>query len=83
MIDPKIDFKGHSPSNENEELALGHTLKMIHVGANKMVSNATILENYLTSVETQKEQFQYFQPLNMEHPQGYSASSTTHHCSFK
>ena len=44
MIDPKIDFKGHSPSNENEELALGHTLKMIHVGANKMVSNATIRE---------------------------------------
>ena len=39
---------------------------MIPVGANKMVSNATILENYFTSVETQKEQFQYFQSLNME-----------------
>ena len=66
MIDPKIDFKGHSPSNENEELALGHTFKMIHVGTNKMVSNATILKNYFATVETQKEQFQYFQSLNME-----------------
>ena len=66
MIDPKIDFMGHSPSNKNEELALGHTLKMIHVGANKIVSNATTLENYFTSVEIQKEQFQYFQSLNME-----------------
>ena len=62
IIDPKTDFKGHSPSHENEELALGHTLKMIHVGANKMVLNA----NYFASVETQKEQFQYFQSLNME-----------------
>ena len=60
MIDPKIDFKGHSPGNKNQELALGHTLKMIYVGANKMVSNLTILENFLTSVEIQKEQFQYF-----------------------
>ena len=67
MIDPKIEFKRHSPSNKNEELAApGHTLNMIHVGANKMLSNATILENYFTSVETQKERFQYFQSLNME-----------------
>ena len=51
MIRPKIYFKGHSPSNENEELALGCTRKMIHVGANKMVSNATILKNYFTSVK--------------------------------
>ena len=29
---------------------------MIHAGANMMVSNATILEDYFTSVETQ-----YFQ----------------------
>ena len=66
MIDPKIEFKRHSPSDKNEELAaLGHTLNMIHVGANKM-SNATILENYFTSVETQNEGFQYFQSLNME-----------------
>ena len=66
MVDSKIDFKGHSLSNENEELALGHTLKIIHVGANKMVSNAAILENYLSSVETQKEEFQCFQSVNME-----------------
>ena len=67
MIDPKIEFKRHSPSDKNEELAaLGHTLNMIHVGANKMLSSATILENYFTSVETQNEGFQYFQSLNME-----------------
>ena len=35
---------------------------MIHVGANKMAFNA----NYFASVETQKEQFQYFQSLNLE-----------------
>ena len=64
-IDPKIDFKGYSPSNENEELALGCTLKMIHVGASKMVSNAAILENYFNSVEIQKEQFQHFQTLKL------------------
>ena len=49
-IDPKIDSKGYSPSNEIEELALGYTLKMIYVGANKMVSNVTILENHFDSV---------------------------------
>ena len=80
MIDSKIDFKGHSPSNENEELALGHTLKMIHFGVNKMVSNATIVENYFNSVETQKEKISV---LHGWHPQRYSTSSTTHHFSFK
>ena len=66
MVDSKIDSKGHSLSNENEELALGHTLKIIHVGANKIVSKAAILEDYLSSVETQKEEFQHFQSVNMK-----------------
>ena len=39
---------------------------MIHVGANKMVSSATVIENYFTSVETQKEQYEYFKSLNTE-----------------
>ena len=61
MIDPKIDYKWPIRSSKNEELAVGHAYKMILVGANKMVSNATILKNYFTSVAVQKEQFQYFQ----------------------
>ena len=40
---------------------MGHIIKMIHASANMMVSNATILEDYFTSVETQY--FQYFQSL--------------------
>ena len=39
---------------------------MIHVGANKMISNATVIESYYTSVETQKEQHHYFKSLNLE-----------------
>ena len=48
------------------KLALGHALKMIHVGANKMINNATVIESYYTSMETQKEQHQYFKLLNLE-----------------
>ena len=39
---------------------------MIHVGANKMINNATVIESYYTSMETQKEQHQYFKLLNFK-----------------
>ena len=33
------------PKDKNEKLALGYALKMIHVGANKVISNATVIES--------------------------------------
>ena len=45
MIYPKIDSKRHSPSNKNEQLALGRTLKILIT---------LVLENDFTSVEFQK-----------------------------
>ena len=59
-------FKGHTPSNDNERLALGHALKMIHVGANKMISCATVLESYKASLGTQKNQYEYYKSLNLD-----------------
>ena len=51
-------FKRQKPKDQNEPLALGHTLKMIHFGANKNISSKTIFESYFTS-RTQKEQHDY------------------------
>lgn len=66
LSDPRIDFKGHSPKNANEEMALGHALKMLHVGANKMLSNKAVLENYYSSVEIKIEQYEFYKSLNQE-----------------
>ena len=51
-------FKKQKSKDENEKLALGHTLKMIHFGAIKMISSKTVFESYFTS-RTQKEQHDY------------------------
>ena len=66
VTDHRIDFKGHSPKNMNEEMALGHALKMLHVGANKMLSSAAVLENYLSSMEMKVEQYEYYKSLNSD-----------------
>ena len=44
LCDPKIDLK-HEPANQMEEFALGQAFKTINVDANKMISNAAVLEN--------------------------------------
>ena len=60
----KMDFIGHFPQNTNEEMALGQALKIIHVGANKMISSAAVLENYQATMEIKQEQWQYYHSLN-------------------
>ena len=39
---------------------MGHTLKMIYLDANKAISIKILIESYFTSVETQKEQHDYY-----------------------
>ena len=59
-------MKGHTPSDDNEKLVLGHALKIIHVGANKMISSAAILESYNAMIETQKSQYEFYKSLNID-----------------
>ena len=42
------------------------TLKMIHLGAEKMISSKTVIELYFKSAETQKELHDYHKSLNLE-----------------
>ena len=58
-------FKGHEPKDQNKQLALGHKLKMIHLGVNKMISSKTAIESYFTSVETQNEPHDYHKTSNL------------------
>ena len=58
VVSPKINFVGHVPKNENEEMALAHVLKILYVGSIKMVSSATVLEQYQTAVDIKEEQYQ-------------------------
>ena len=39
---------------------------MIHVGANKMTSCQTVLESYKATIESQKDQYEYYKTLNLE-----------------
>ena len=55
VVSPKINFVGHVPKNENEEMALAHVPKILHVGSIKMVSSATVLEQYQTAVDIKEE----------------------------
>ena len=66
VVSPKINFVGHVPKNENEEMALAHVLKILHVGSIKMVSSATVLEQYQTAVDIKEEQYQYYKSLNQD-----------------
>ena len=61
---PKINFVGHVPKDENEEMALAHALRILHVGAIKMISSAAMLEQYQTAAQIKEEQFQYYKSLN-------------------
>ena len=54
LLDPHINLK-HVPENIMEEFAIGQSLRTVHVGANKMISNNAIIENYETSVSCLKE----------------------------
>ena len=43
-----------------------HVLKILHVGAIKMVSSAAVLEQYQTAVEIKEEQYQFYKSLNQD-----------------
>ena len=61
-----MDFVGNSyvDLNNSQRLALGHALKVIQVGAKKMISSQAVLENYRNCLDIQKEQYTYYRYLN-------------------
>ena len=66
LTESRIDFKGHSPKNLNEQMGLGHALKVIHVGANKMISSTAVLEHYYSTVEMKTELYEFYKTLNKD-----------------
>ena len=54
LLDSRIDLI-HEPTNSVEEFALGQVFKLVNVGANKMLTNQAILDNYDASVSCLKE----------------------------
>ena len=59
-FDPKINMVGYSPTNKLEKLALGHTLKTIHLGCNSAASDTTIIKFYQSGLDTLREYHQNF-----------------------
>ena len=66
LIFPEMDFVGniYVDLNNSQRLALGHALKVIQVGAKKMISSQAVLENYRNFLDIQKEQYNYYRYLN-------------------
>ena len=44
LLDPHVDLK-QQPENVFEKFSIGQVFKSVQVGANKMISRATIIEN--------------------------------------
>lgn len=63
---PEIDFIGHVPKDDNEEMALAHALRILHIGANNMISSAKVLVQYQKAVQIKEEPFQFYKSLNQD-----------------
>ena len=53
-MDPTLNINSQ-PTSGLEKWALGNMYKMVHQGANKCISNVTVLENYDTSTSMVRE----------------------------
>ena len=73
-MDPHVDLK-YQPKNVFEKFSIGQVFKSVHACANKMISSATITENYKANISCLNEYYDLLKTTNRERPEKFELPS--------